>query len=282
MAITAQQIYDRMRWNIGGDVRWGRDTFVAGKPDTVVTGIVTSFAPNIEILRKGVAAGKNMFVCRESPYWWRTDRQGSAPPTQAELDASATYRLKRDFIAEHKVVCFRLRELWEQRVPDGQLVGLVNTLGWTKYYTPGVGKEPWATENGFFKIPPSTVRKVALEVKKQLGVDGLRIAGNPDQPVTKVAVYHGIGGIPEVRRLFAQPGVDLIVMGEPTWEFYPGSYALDAASLGIKRPIIFTGHQASEEPGSGEMAKWLKGFVPEVPVEWMPARCPTWALGRVV
>ena len=31
-------------------------------------------------------------------------------------------------------------------------------------------------------------------------------------------------------------------------------------------------------PGSGEVADWLKGFVTEVPIEWIPAGDPFWVL----
>jgi len=36
------------------------------------------------------------------------------------------------------------------------------------------------------------------------------------------------------------------------------------------------GQQVSEEPGSGELATWLKSIVAEVPVEWIPAGEPSW------
>ena len=280
MAITAQDVFDRMKWNIGSDIRdWSRDTFLAGKPATPVTGIVTTFAPNLDVLRAGVASGKNMFVVRESPFWARPPGQGGQVPSQAELERSATYRMKRDFIAANNVVVLRLHENWQARVPDGQLVGFANALRWDRYYKPAAGMRPWARENGFFQIPASTLKATAQYIKKTLGIRSIRVAGNPDQPVSRPALWHGLGGIPEAQRLYAQPGVDLIVMGEPTWEFYPGSYALDMQAAGINKAMIFAGHEASEEPGSGEVATWLKSFVSEVPIEWKPGGDPTWMPG---
>jgi hypothetical protein len=280
MAVTAQQVYDRIKWNIGSDIRdWQGDVFLAGDPNTVVTGIMTTFQPNVNVLRQGVVSSKNLFIVRESPYWTRPGRQGSGQPTQAELDANATYKLKRDFITANKVVVLRLRQTWDARVPDGQLVGLAKALGWDKYYKPAVGQRPWATENAFFQPPPSTLKATAQYVKKSLGLNSIRVAGDPNQPITKVALYHGIGGIPEVRRLFDEPGVDLIIMGEPSWEFYSSSYALDAQAAGMKKAMIFTGHHASEEPGSDEMAAWLRSFVSEVPIEFRAGGEPTWMIG---
>jgi hypothetical protein len=280
MAIVAQNVMDRMRWNIGGEIRdWSDDSLLNGKATTEVKGIATTFSPNLDTLRRGVATGKNMFIVREGPYWTNPPGKGSGQPNQAQLDASATYRAKRDFIEANSLVVVRLRENWQNRAPDGQLVGFAKALGWQQYYKPIAGVRPWVRDNNLFQPPSATLRAMAQHVKASLGVSGLRVAGDPNQRVTKVALWHGLGGIPEARRFFDQPGVDLIIMGEPTWEFYPGAYAFDAQTLGMKRPIIFTGHQASEEPGSGEVAAWLRTFITEVPVEWMPAREPAHFIG---
>ena len=44
--------------------------------------------------------------------------------------------------------------------------------------------------------------------------------------------------------------------------------------LGQKKGLIVIGLEASEEPGCGEVAAWLKSFISEVPVEWIPAGEP--------
>ena len=77
MAITAQGIVDRMQQKLGSG--WkdsGVDTFLAGKPDTEVKGVVTTYAPTLEVLRKAVASGHNLIIGRESPYWARTNAPG--------------------------------------------------------------------------------------------------------------------------------------------------------------------------------------------------------------
>ena len=52
----------------------------------------------------------------------------------------------------------------------------------------------------------------------------------------------------------------------------------DLAAAQKVKGLVLLGHEASEEPGCGEVAAWLKGFVPEVPVEWIPAGEPFWTL----
>jgi hypothetical protein len=40
--------------------------------------------------------------------------------------------------------------------------------------------------------------------------------------------------------------------------------------------MIVLGQEVSEEPGCVEMAAWLKSFISEVPVEWIPTGEPGW------
>jgi len=53
---------------------------------------------------------------------------------------------------------------------------------------------------------------------------------------------------------------------------------MDAVSLGLAKGWIMLGHVVSEEAGMLEMAEWIRGFVPEVPVQLIrtgePFRAP--------
>ena len=53
-------------------------------------------------------------------------------------------------------------------------------------------------------------------------------------------------------------------------------YALDAATLGLAKGMILLGHTVSEEAGMLEMARWMTGFVPELPVELVTGGEPVW------
>jgi len=45
---------------------------------------------------------------------------------------------------------------------------------------------------------------------------------------------------------------------------------------GRKKALIVLGHVLSEQAGMKYCAEWLKTFIPEVPVEFVPAREPFW------
>jgi putative NIF3 family GTP cyclohydrolase 1 type 2 len=292
MAISAQAVVDRIQQKLGSGWRDSAvDTFLAGDRNSTVTGIVTTFAPSLEVLRKAVAGGRNMIVSREAPYWARSAAQlrpgtGNAGPGgpaesgqaglgPASMDNDPAYRMKRDYIATNKLVVYRLFDNWSARRPDPQLQALARALGWEKYYKPS-GGQPWATDNGFFAMPPATLRETAQSIKKTLKMKNIRVGGDPDIRVNKAALSHGMYWLSDLQKMLAEPGVDLLVVGEPQWENELALYNFDLHAAGQKKGLIVLGQQVSEEPGCGEMATWLKSFVSEVPVEWIPAGEPSW------
>jgi hypothetical protein len=61
-------------------------------------------------------------------------------------------------------------------------------------------------------------------------------------------------------------------------EYEIAEYFQDLVSANRAKALILLGNEGSEEPGSGEVAAWVKTFVTEVPVEWTPAGEPFWAV----
>lgn len=289
MAVTAQAVVERIQAKIGP--AWKDtpvDTFLGGDPSAEVKGIVTTYAPSIEVLKKAVASGKNMVISRESPYWARAKNPpGTGPIGQPEAGGAGrgrnlegmqndpTYQAKRDYIAANKLIVYQFFENWNNFQTDFQLKGLAKALGWENYYKPS-GGQPWAKDNGFFEIPPATLKQTAETIKKKLNMKSIRCGGDPTIRVSKAALSHGMYWIADLQKLMAEPGVDLIVVGEPQWENELSSYSFDVADSGQKKGMIVLGQEVSEDPGCGEMATWLKSFVHEVPIEWIPTGEPCW------
>lgn len=64
--IKAQHIIDRIRTQLSKTWKdLPADVFNTGKPDTLFTGITTSFTPSIEVLKKSVATGKNLIITQQ-------------------------------------------------------------------------------------------------------------------------------------------------------------------------------------------------------------------------
>jgi putative NIF3 family GTP cyclohydrolase 1 type 2 len=73
-AVTAQQLVDRVKANIG--VNWGGDdvdTFKAGDPSAIVTGVVTTSMATLDVLQKAVQAGANLIITAAPTFYSRAD-----------------------------------------------------------------------------------------------------------------------------------------------------------------------------------------------------------------
>src|SRR5262245_21178377 len=78
-AVTAQDIVDRIKKNIGVD--WSSDdvdTFKIGDPATIVTGVVTTSMATLDVLQKAVQAGANFVITAAPTFYTRADLSAPA------------------------------------------------------------------------------------------------------------------------------------------------------------------------------------------------------------
>ncbi len=278
MAITAQQVIERIQKNTGSPWMFGTDICEAGKPDTAVSGIATSFTATFDLLRRAAASGHNLIITRERPFWSHENTVmehsgGSVGPLRSDLSKDPLFQQKSEFIAKNNLVVWRLQENWDARPVDSQLQGLAKALGWEKHYKPKPGAPAWARANHVFTPPAATLLETVQAMKPKLKCVAPRVIGDPSLRVTHAALLHGFLQVPELSVVLRDPAVDLIVCGEPV-EWEAGPYFMDVIASGRKIGMIILGNEISEEPGSGEAAAWIKTLVSEVPVEWMPAGEP--------
>ena len=259
------------------------DGILIGDPETAVTGIATTCTPSLDVLRLAAAKGMNVIVCREAPtysqgerspaYW----REGPAPAKEA-LDKDPVWQAKQEFIASHNLTLLRFFDNWDARETDGQLKGLAEALNWDRYHSPlRRAKTPYVPEDCYFNLPAMSLTNLAASIKKSLRLRAVRVIGNPAAPVRKVALAHGLVLIPQIEKILREPDVDVIVAGDTVeWEGAP--YMQDLVTAKMAKGMILIGNEASEEPGSGEVASWLKTFIHGIPIEWTPAGEPFWTL----
>ena len=155
------------------------------------------------------------------------------------------------------------------RKPDGIEAGNVRALGWEKFQRPD--------NQYFFVIPETTLKQLAKEVAGKLGSGVVRVVGDPAMRITQVGFSPGAAGSPREMRALEQDEVQVLMVGE-TREWETVEYAADAVSEGRKKGLIVIGHIPSEQPGMEECARWLKGFVKDVPIEFVPAKQPFWTV----
>lgn len=277
--LTALQIVDRIRKNLGSAWKDSElDVFCAGDPGTSVSGIATSFAASLDVLRRAASGKKNMVVVRETPFYSRNTTLTSRVPEDLIAKDPACIA-KRAFIEKNNLVIWRFTDNLQSRSVDGQLLGLARALKWESYHqsTGKSGEASFSKEDSFFVLLKTTLKDLALSISKTLRIKGMRIIGDPATSVRKVALSPGLIRVPVLGKLLREPDVDAVVTGEPIeWEASP--YFQDVIASGKKKGMIIIGLAASEDPGSGEIARWLATIVPEVPVEWILIGDPFWML----
>ncbi len=260
-APTAGEIIQRIQKNVG--VPWKTetvDTIKAGKPDTPVMGIATTFAATLDVLQRAAASGKNLIVTHEPTFYNHLDQT-------AWLDGDAVLAAKQDFIAKHGLVVWRFHDHWHMRNPDGILEGMTLALGWKKFQSP--------SDPRLFVFPEMPLSQFAGETTRRLQIKAARVIGDPKLKVSKVGFLPGAAGAEEQIKLLERDDVEVLVAGEAR-EWETTEYVRDAVTEGKRKALLLLGHVPSEEAGMDECARWLKTFVTEVPVEFIPAREPFW------
>ncbi len=261
--LTAQQVIERIQKQVG--LTWGNetvDTFKAGNPNTKVTGVAVTMMATLDVLQKAVAANCNLIVTHEPTFYGHLDETKALEETNDPI-----YAAKAAFIKEHNLIIWRFHDYWHRRDPDGVRVGMMKALGWEKYQK-NVGDD-------VFEIPETSLKKLAAEVEKKLDIHTMRVVGNPDIKVTKLALAPGFPGFEYQRQLLARDDVEVLVMGEAhEWETI--LYGADAVAAGMKKALVIMGHIPSEQAGMDECASWMQSFLTEVPVKFIPALEPFW------
>ena len=264
--ITAREIVSEIQKQVG--VEWQKDTvdtFKAGNPDTPVTGVAVTMMATMDVLQRASAKGLNFVITHEPTFYAHLDAPEGVPqddPVWAE---------KRAFIEKHGMVVWRFHDHWHMRKPDGIEAGNVHDLGWEKFQR---------SDNQYlFVIPETTVKGLTAEVARKLGSSVVRVVGDPDMKVTKVGFSPGAAGSQREIHALERDDVQVLMVGE-TREWETVEYAADAVSEGRNKALIVIGHIPSEQPGMEECGRWLKGFVKNVPIEFVPAKQPFWLVNE--
>lgn len=261
-ALTANEIVARIKSQV--TCSWQDrtvDTFKAGDPDTVVTGVATTFMATYDVLQRARQAGCNLIITHEPTFYQHLEDTSA-------LEPDAIVKAKRAFIEDHGLVVWRFHDHIHRTEPDGVLTGMIDSFGWKPLRT--------SQERPFFALTaPASVRDFAAALKAKSDRSVIRVVGDPDMKFTKFAFAMGAPGSIAQMKMLQRDDVEVLVAGE-TREWETVEYARDAMQMGKKKALVILGHCISEEAGMKYCAEWLREFVTEVPVQFMPAGDPFW------
>lgn len=257
--LTAGQIIERIKANVG--IPWRDqtvDNLIAGTTEVPVRGIASTMMATLDVLQRAAAKGLNMVITHEPTYFSHQDRI-------EPIEQDPLYQFKRDFIQQHGMAVFHFHDHWHGRRPDGIATGMIRELGWEKNADPQNPK--------LFTFQETPLARLAQSMASKLNIRTMRVIGNSELPVRRVLASWGnvslMPGIPYLAQ------ADVLVVGE-THEWELVEYVQDAIASGQRKGLIIMGHLVSEQAGMKYCAEWLKGFIPEVPVEFIGSPEPYW------
>ena len=255
--MTAQEIVSRIQQQLAGQkINWRTetvDTFKAGDPETPVAGIATTGMATFGVLKRAAKANRNFVITHEPTFYNHQD-------VTTALAQDPTYMAKQRFIRENRLVVWRFHDHAHMLRPDPLVAGSARALDWTTYASPN--------EPRIYVLPPTTLGALAAEVTRRLNGRAIRVSGDPSMKVTRVALGPGYG-VPAL-----MTAVDVAVGGEASESGGNAEYIADAMAAGQPKGMIVLGHMLSEDFGMREVGDWLRGFLTEVPIDWIPAGEP--------
>src|SRR4051812_34585634 len=170
-------------------------------------------------------------------------------------------------MTKHNIVVFRNHDHMHRQRPDFTFSGTAREVG----LDPMTETAPTSHR---FVIPETTLGELAARVKKTRGDDAIRVVGDPNAKVSRIATGAGMA-TPAVNAA----DIDVVIGGEQNETdaaMDSPEYVLDAMALGVAKGWILLGHNMSEESGMQEMADWLRPIVPEVKVQHVRAGTVYW------
>ena len=262
--LTASEVIVRIQQHVG--VPWQSetvDTFKAGNPDAPVTGIAVTMMATMDVLERAAASGQNLIITHEPTFYNHLDKLDELE----EKENDPVLAAKLAFIAKHNLVIWRFHDHWHRRKPDGIEAGMAHALGWEKYQD--------LKNDYLFSIPETTLEKLADDLRSKLETHAMRVVGDPNLKVKRVALVPGASGFHKETLALEKSDIEVLVTGEPReWETV--EYVADAVTQGKRKGLIILGHIPSEQAGMEECTRWLKTFVAEVPVKFVPTVDPFW------
>lgn len=238
----------------------GDEGFKFGDPAAPLSGVLVCWMCTLAAIEQATAEGCNMIVCHEEmhyPYAFRD-------PGLEKYITWTVNRRRISALAAGEIVVYRAH-------------GMLDHYCLLDDFAAQLGLSDAAVSEGFYRIydvEPRTVAQLVEQVKAAVGMDCLRVTGDPQRVVSRVGLPWGGLGL-SVNVAFIEGlltyNPDVLIAGEA--DEYAMFYCRDADVV-----MIETSHAISENFGLAHFAQDLAAHFPDVRVVFH--RCPVpWQRG---
>ncbi len=234
--------------------------FVYGTGEEEARGVATCWSPTRRVIEEAARAGCNMIISHEPLFFqrrWSVDAEAkNVWFEEAEDSAKAVNRARAAALKAMGGCVWRAHSNWDTAPRYGVIDALIAELA----LGAPTARSRFMTLHSVKEI---AVRDLARKVQRTLDTGSVRVTGNLDRKVTRVATM--IGGLGQMFNSVEEAatlGAEAVVAGECL------AYTMwNAEELGLS--LIEAGHGASENPGMRAMARWLAEQIPGTPVRFM-------------
>lgn len=252
MTTTIQQAIDLLIASVPGAPFLDTvDTVKAGDPSQELRGIAVTFLANCDVIETAAHLGANLLITHEPTFY-------NHPDQTDWLQDDTVYDAKRKLAEEKGLVIWRFHDYLHSIPPDRTVIGLQNALQWESNGS--------ADESFMCTIPAISLRELGLYVKQQLGLQMIRMVGDPASQCERIALLPGFPPAPW--QMGTLRTADVLITGE-IHEWETSEYVRDANQLGLPKGLIVIGHAGSEEPGMRAIIPWIQERLPGVPIEFI-------------
>jgi len=232
------------------------DTFKAGGPDTIVTGIAVAWLPFTWALEQASKLGCSLFVTHEPTFYDHWD-------SRTELFNLKIPKERRRMLEESGMAVLRCHDLWDRYPGLGITTAWGDRLGLDRLIASDEYSRVYAVE-------PTTARQLANQIAGRLiseGQPGVQLVGDGDSLVESVCI--GTGAETPYLKLVAKFDPDLVICSDDGMNYWrDGAFAVDGGP-----PIIVVHHGVSEEPGIARLAEQIRSGFPQVAVHHIEQKC---------
>lgn len=257
MTWTIQQAIDTLIASVpGAPFSDTVDTVKVGNASQELRGIVITFLATCDVIEQAAKLGANLIITHEPTFY-------NHPDQTDWLKDHAVYAAKRQLAEEKQLVIWRFHDYLHSIPPDRTVMGLISKLEWEA--------DPESEQPFICTIPGMKLDELGQYVKQRLGLQMLRMVGNPMSECERVAVLPGFP--PAGWQMGSLNAADVLITGE-IHEWETSEYVRDANYLGLKKGLIVLGHAASEEPGMQAIIPWIQERLPDVPIQFISSGTP--------
>ncbi len=222
--------------------------FKFGAPHAPVSGVLVCWMCTLAAIKRAIAEGCNMIVCHEEMHY----PYAAFEPGLEKYLTWTVNRRRISALAVEEMVVYRAH-------------GMLDHYCILDDFAVELGLSSPDVSEGFYRIydiEPQTVGQLAEQVKAAVGMDCLRVTGDPAREVSRVGLpWGGLGLSVNVSFIegLLRYGPDVLIAGEA--DEYAMFYCLDADVA-----MIETSHAASENFGLAHFAEQLAADLPSLKV----------------